>query len=80
MAKSAKTLQITRTPSKSAPVSDLDKVLLAYRAQPQATVSASDSMVRSVAAAEGIDLASLTPGRKSAFTKRVKKAMKAAGI
>jgi hypothetical protein len=77
----AKTLQVRSAPRKSAPVTtDLDRVLAAFHAQPQQTISAMDQMVRDVAAREGVDLASLTPGRKAVFTKRVKLAMKSAGI
>lgn len=77
----AKTLQVRSAPRKSAPVTtDLDRVIAAFHAQPQQTMSAMDKMTRSVASREGVDFDTLTPGKKAAFTRRVKLAVKTAGI
>jgi hypothetical protein len=67
----------TNTP---ATMSNLDKVLQALRTQPQATMSELGKLVIAAAKAEGFDYSNATAGKKAAFTRRVKDAVKSSGI
>jgi len=79
--------RVLQTPMAQAPTSNgtpaptnLDKVMAALAAAPQAQMSALDIMVRQVAAKQGLDYVNLTSGKKAALKKRVMAAIKEAGI
>jgi hypothetical protein len=60
--------------------SPLALILAAMRSTPAKVQTALEQMVLDVAEAEGFDYTHATAGRKAAFTRRVKEAVKAAGI
>jgi hypothetical protein len=58
----------------------LDKVMAALANRPTRQASKLEHMVRQVAVRQGINLDTLTAGKKAALTRQVKEACKAAGI
>ena len=60
--------------------SNLDKVLAAMATKPARQASALHRMVAAVAERQGINLDTLTAGKKAALTRSVKEACKASGI
>ena len=74
---------VTESPvtSESKPEADrLALVLAAFNAAPSAQITAFGQMVVDVAKAQGLDYFTMSAGKKAAHTRRVKEAVKAAGI
>jgi hypothetical protein len=71
---------MAKSPTETTTNDQLSAVLAAFNAAPASQVSAFGRMVLDVAKAQGVDYSALTAGRKAAFTRRVKEAMKTAGV
>jgi hypothetical protein len=70
---------VTESAEKPA-VDKLAAVLAAFNAAPASQITAFGQMVVDVAKAQGLDYFTMTAGKKAAHTRRVKEAIKAAGI